>query len=72
MFCRYCGKTLTNTLICPRCGRENGPLEGGNGFRDILEEPVKNRAEPLQKGTEDLRDRSIGKQKSAQGNEQLK
>lgn len=36
MFCRYCGKTLNNVMSCPNCGKDNGSLEGGNGFWDIL------------------------------------
>ena len=47
MYCRYCGKTLTNSASCPRCGRENGPLEGGNGFWDILREPAGRKEETL-------------------------
>lgn len=40
MFCRYCGKTLNNVMACPNCGKDNGVLEGGNGFWDILTDPI--------------------------------
>lgn len=40
MFCRYCGKTLNNVMACPNCGKNNGVLEGGNGFWDILKDPI--------------------------------
>ena len=36
MFCKYCGKAIDpNTMRCRICGREAGPLEGGNGFWDL-------------------------------------
>lgn len=40
MFCRYCGKNMNHALKCPYCGRENGPVEAGSGFWDILEGPL--------------------------------
>ena len=46
MFCRYCGKQMNQTRICPHCGRENGPLESGSGFWDILDGPARNTTPP--------------------------
>ena len=38
MFCKYCGKPIDEgTMRCRICGRPVGPLEGGNGFWDLLE-----------------------------------
>lgn len=36
MFCKWCGKRITdNSVPCPHCGREQDPLESGNGFWDL-------------------------------------
>ena len=36
MFCKWCGKKIIdNSVPCPHCGRDQGPLESGNGFWDL-------------------------------------
>lgn len=36
MFCKWCGKKITNNGIpCPSCGRDQDALENGNGFWDL-------------------------------------
>lgn len=36
MFCKWCGKKINdNGAPCPHCGREQSPLENGNGFWDL-------------------------------------
>lgn len=36
MFCKWCGKKITNNGIpCPSCGRNQDALESGNGFWDL-------------------------------------
>lgn len=36
MFCKWCGKKITNIgKPCPSCGKEQAPLESGNGFWDL-------------------------------------
>ena len=52
MFCKYCGKPIDEgTMRCRICGRPVGPLEGGNGFWDLLEgkkeEPEKTEEVPV-------------------------
>ena len=38
MYCKYCGKPIDEgTMRCRICGRPVGPLEGGNGFWDLVE-----------------------------------
>jgi uncharacterized repeat protein (TIGR02543 family) len=40
MFCKYCGKQIDpSTMRCRMCGREAGPLSGGNGFWDLSKTP---------------------------------
>ena len=48
MFCKYCGKPIDEgTMRCRICGRPVGPLEGGNGFWDLLEEKKEEDEEPM-------------------------
>lgn len=36
MFCKWCGKKITNIgTPCPSCGKTQDPLENGNGFWDL-------------------------------------
>jgi len=36
MFCKWCGKKITNNGVpCPSCGRNQDALENGNGFWDL-------------------------------------
>lgn len=36
MFCKWCGKKVTNVgSPCPSCGKNQDPLENGNGFWDL-------------------------------------
>ena len=47
MFCKYCGKPIDEgTMRCRICGRPVGPLEGGNGFWDLLDGKKEENEEP--------------------------
>lgn len=41
MFCKWCGKKITNIgSPCPSCGKDQDPLENGNGFWDLCSKGV--------------------------------
>ena len=73
MFCKYCGKPIDEgTMRCRICGRPVGPLEGGNGFWDLLEgkkeEPEKTEEVPVR--TDPALARILAIEQAAAGQEQ--
>ena len=41
MFCKWCGKKISNIgSPCPSCGKDQDPLENGNGFWDLCSKEV--------------------------------
>ncbi len=46
MFCKWCGKKISNNGVpCPSCGRNQDPLENGNGFWDLCTSEPKPKTE---------------------------
>ena len=47
MFCKWCGKKITNNgTPCPSCGKNQDPLENGNGFWDLCNIKPEERPSP--------------------------
>ena len=45
MFCKWCGKKIENIgSPCPSCGKNQDPLENGNGFWDLCSKETEVRA----------------------------
>ncbi|MCC8112285.1 MAG: zinc ribbon domain-containing protein [Ruminococcus sp.] len=35
MFCKNCGSSISKGTFCPKCGTDNTPVAGGNGYANI-------------------------------------
>jgi len=50
MFCKWCGRKITNNgCPCPSCGKNQDPLENGNGFWDLCSKETD--VQPVNTGT---------------------
>lgn len=65
MFCKWCGKKISNNGVpCPSCGRNQDALESGNGFWDLCSMKPENTTSILETDVVFAQEKEAGKPKT--------